>query len=519
MVEPQSTPRGARILIVDDNPTNLKVLLELLEAANNSVMVATRGQNALHIAVRGQPDIVLLDVVMPEMDGYEVCRRLKQTEETAGIPVIFLTGRDRKEDVIAGFRAGGVDYITKPFQEEEVLSRVETHVRLSRLATELQRKNAALAETNRELELEIVQRKALKGRLSMISEREAVRWGLEDFVGQSATIQRIFKEIHLMQDSPMTSVLITGESGTGKELIARAIHFGGARQDGPFVPVNCAAIPADLVESALFGHNRGSFTGASDDRLGFFEIADGGTLFLDEIADMPLELQSKLLRVLEDGVVWRIGATEGKKVAVRVLAATNVELQQRLQAKSFRQDLYYRLARFTVTSPPLRERTEDIPILARHFLKLFAEEMGREVPDLSLDAVEILQRYRFPGNVRELKNLMERALIESGGVEVLPHHLHFLRVPRATTDGEGGDSGDRSPGAPDLPLDLDRAVRCAEKWVVGVAMQQSDGNVTKAARQLGTSRNRLYRVLRNEVDPADLHRTAAETTPGGARHE
>ena len=318
MSECESGPRGARVLTVDDNPTNLKVLLQMLEAAGNSVLVATNGADALKIAAQALPDLILLDVVMPGMDGYEVCRRLKEDGATESIPVVFLTARDQKEDIIAGFRAGRVDYITKPFQAEEVLARVATHVRLRHLTEELREKNAALVAKNSQLERAMTQRRVLKGQLSMISQREAEKWGLPGFIGQSPTMQRIFREIQLMQENPTTSVLITGESGTGKELIARAIHFGGERKEGPFVPVNCAAIPAGLVESALFGHARGAFTGADEDRAGYFEMANGGTLFLDEIADTPLELQSKLLRVLEGGQVWSVGAAEEKQVDVRV---------------------------------------------------------------------------------------------------------------------------------------------------------------------------------------------------------
>ncbi|MBI2952533.1 sigma-54-dependent Fis family transcriptional regulator, partial [bacterium] len=315
--------------------------------------------------------------------------------------------------------------------------------------------------------------------------------GLAGFVGESPTLQRIFKDIRLMQESLATGVLITGESGTGKELIARAIHFGGARREAPFVPVNCNAIPAELVESALFGHVRGAFTGAVADRAGYFEMADEGTLFLDEIGDMPPELQGKLLRVLEDGEVWRIGAGQGKKVDVRVLAATNADLQQKIREGAFRQDLYFRLARFTVAAPPLRERREDISLLTHHFLRLLSAEMGREPPALSPEALHRLTDYDFPGNVRELKNIIERALIESGGAEIRPHHLHFL-------SGEKADSISTSSltsALPGLPMDLDEAARQAERWVVSQAMKQADGNLSEAARLLGTSRNTIYRIL------------------------
>ena len=260
---------GAQILLVDDQPTNLDVLCRLLELEGYDVLLAPTGQVALNSATRVIPDLILLDVTMPEMDGYEVCRRLKENPKTEKIPVIFITGRDLKEDIVAGFEAGGVDYITKPIQEEEVLVRVRTHVRMNKMAGELAAKNKELEEKNKALEEGIAQRRVLKGQLTMISDREIERWGLEGFIGKSPTVQRIMKEIRLMQENIATTVLITGESGTGKELIARAIHFGSARKDGPFVPVNCAAVPSELVESLLFGHTRGAFTGAAADKTGF----------------------------------------------------------------------------------------------------------------------------------------------------------------------------------------------------------------------------------------------------------
>ena len=310
-----------------------------------------------------------------------------------------------------------------------------------------------------------------------------------------------------------TGVLITGESGTGKELIARAIHFGGARKEAPFVPVNCHAMPAELVESMLFGHVRGAFTGAVADRAGYFEAADGGTLFLDEIGDMPPELQGKLLRVLEDGEVWRVGARAGKRVDVRVLAATNANLQRKIQDGAFRQDLYFRLARFTVTAPPLRERREDIPLLARHFLKLFAAEMGREAPALSPEAAERLGGYDYPGNVRELKNLIERALIESGGTEIRPRHLHFVSGDK--TEAVSTSAG--TSGMPDLPMDLGEAARRAEMWVVQRAMDKAGGNLSEAARLLGTSRNKVYRIINQQR--GELTAETAETAENNRRHK
>ena len=482
MTEPQVEIRGARILLVDDEPANLEVLCALLEAEGYEISLAPSGAIALQIAAQpdGRPDLILLDVMMPEMDGYDVCRRLKEDDSTRHIPVVFVTAQDVAEGVLQGFEVGGVDYITKPFRDREVLVRVETHLRLSRMTREL-------AARNEQLEEEIIRRRQLSGRLSMMARQESERWGLEGFVGESATVRQVLADIRLLQDSGGTSVLIAGESGTGKELIARAIHHGSARADHAFVPVNCVAMPSELVESLLFGHARGAFTGADVDRDGYFVLAHQGTLFLDEIGDMPMDLQGKLLRVLEDGEVWPVGARAGRRVDVRVLAATNADLAERIGAGSFRQDLYYRLTGFTVTAPPLRDRRDDIPLLARHFLRMWAHEMGREAPSVTTDAMERLAAHAFPGNVRELKNTIERALIESRGGEITAAHLHFQpsAPPPPRTVAAHDD---------DIPLDLARA----ERWLIRRGIERAGGNITAAAKLLGTNRTRIYRVLNQD---------------------
>ena len=487
--------KDAKILIVDDTPANLKVLRQALEPEGYSILAASNGETAHKIARKAEPDLILLDVLMPGMDGFETCRLLKGDAATQGIPIIFITARAETDAVVEGFRAGGVDYIVKPFQNEEVLIRVETHLRIDRLARELVRKNAELGRTNRRLQEEIAQRKALRvernhlsERLSMISRQEAERWGIAGFIGKSRTIRRIFKDIGLLQTAETTTALITGESGTGKELIARAIHYGGPRSSGPFVPVNCSTIPTNLAESLLFGHVRGAFTGADRDQTGYFELADGGTLFLDEIGDMPPDLQAKLLRVLEDGVVTSLGTTRGRPVDVRVLAATNADLKARIAAGTFRQDLYFRLARFPVSVSPIRERREDIPLLARHFLDIFASEMGVEPSPLNPEVLAALEAYDFPDNVRELKNLIERALIESHGDEIRPEHLHFVHITSGASDRPAPASG---LNPEEVPLNLDEA----EVFLIRHVLEQAGGNVAAAARILGTNRNRIYRIL------------------------
>jgi len=339
---------SAEILIVDDIPENLNLLCQTLESKGYNIIAATSGESALQIAARTQPDLILLDIIMPGLDGFETCHRLKADKATADIPVIFITAKKEVESVLEGLRAGGVDYITKPFEEEVVLLRVHNHLELHLLTQELIKKNRELeqeiatrkqAEVERDLAEDA--RQAADEKLSLISQREAERWGIEGFVGKSQTIAKILEDIRRLQTTGTTSVLITGESGTGKELIARAIHFGGPKKKGPFIPVNCSAIPEDLAESSFFGHVRGAFTGATTDRKGYFELADGGTLFLDEIGEMPLQLQVKLLRVLEDGSILPLGGTTEKRVNVRILAATNADLQAKIAAGEFREDLYF----------------------------------------------------------------------------------------------------------------------------------------------------------------------------------
>jgi len=430
----------SQIIIVDDIAANRTLLGQILEPAGYDVLLVPGGQEALGVAQRVRPSLILLDIMMPGLDGFETCHQLKQHASTMDIPVIFITAKDDSESIVKGLRVGGVDYITRPFNEAEVLARVENHLRTHKLTEQLQ-------ERNRQLQNEIAKREQAEDQLaraddqlSIISEQEAQRWGIEGFVSRSPTISAILSDVRRLQQADKTAVLITGESGTGKELIARAIHFGGSRSQRPFIVVNCSAIPRELAESILFGHARGAFTGAHEAHKGYFERADGGILFLDEIGDMPLELQPKLLRVLEDGSFIPIGVTEVKQTDVRILSATNQDLQNRIAQREFRQDLYFRLAQFTVVVPPLRDRPEDIPLLVEHFMEMFAAEIGKKRPHMSGEALAELQNYSFPGNVRELKNIIEHAFIRSGGASILPEHLHLLGDPYTYLQLSGTDT-------------------------------------------------------------------------------
>lgn len=423
---------GARILIVDDVPANLRILSEALESQGYRIQAATDGETALKLVTAGPPELILMDVMMPGIDGYETCRRLKKMPGMAHIPVLFITARNETEDVVEGFMAGGIDYLSKPFSEAEVHARVATHLRVGRLTK-------ALKDRNEKLEKAISDRKAaehatadLTRRLEIITEEDADRWGFAGIIGQSGQLEAILKQVQLLQKADRTSTLVTGESGTGKEMIARAIHHGGTRSKGPFIAMNCSAIPAELVESTLFGHLKGSFTGASSDKAGLFELADHGTLFLDEIGEMSINLQAKLLRVIESGTFTPVGAANERTSDVRIVAATHVNFTKRIEEGSFREDLYYRLARFVIELPPLRQRIEDIPLLATHFAEQFSAEMGyRNIVPMTSDAVEKLQHHLFPGNIRELKNIMERAVLESGGDHITAQHLHFMSVNKS----------------------------------------------------------------------------------------
>jgi DNA-binding NtrC family response regulator len=482
------------ILVVDDQPSNLAVLGDLLEPVGYHLLSATNGEDAVRVAARARPSLILLDIIMPGMDGLETCRRLQSAPATREIPIIFITGRAELTARVEGFRTGGLDYIVKPFEADEVLARVRTHLGLARARRELAEKNHELAARLTELRAETAKREAAEEarreadeRLSVLSAREARRWNVAGLVGRSRALAALLREVERLQAYGRAGVLLAGESGTGKELVARALHTGSPRAQGPFIPVNCVAVPGELMESMFFGHVRGAFTGATADRKGFFELANGGTLFLDEIGDMPAALQAKLLRVLEDGRVTPVGATAEKQVDVRVIAATNANLEARIAAGTFRQDLYFRLARTTVRVPPLRERREDIPLLAAHFIGHFSSEMGLAPPPLTAAALAALARHAFPGNVRELRNLIESALIASSGREITPAHLRLTTVAVAPAR----DAAPVQEPPEDLPLNLETA----ERMLIRRALNQTGGNIAEAARLLGVHRSRIYRVL------------------------
>jgi DNA-binding NtrC family response regulator len=448
------------ILVVDDTPDNLALMSSLLMDAYK-VKVANGGEKALRIAASDSPpDLILLDIMMPGMDGYEVCRRLKRDSRTVNIPVIFLTARSEVADEKKGLELGAVDYITKPVSPPIVMARVKSHLALKAMADFL-RDQAAFLESEvakRTAELVIAKEaaeigkqkaetalseiKMLKDQLeserAYLQEEIKLEYNHDKIIGQSDGLKYVLYKVEQIAGSD-TTVLVLGETGTGKELVARAIHGLSLRKNRSLVKVNCAALPTNLIESELFGHEKGAFTGSHSRRLGRFEVASGATLFLDEIGELPMELQSKLLRVLQDGEFERLGSSHTIKVDVRIVAATNRNLEEEVRKGRFREDLLYRLNIFPITMPPLRDRMEDIPLLVDFYVKKISKRMGKTIELISAGVMSSLQNYHWPGNVRELENVIERAVINSSGpklrlVDELKKQVKGLSTSQKTLD-------------------------------------------------------------------------------------
>jgi DNA-binding NtrC family response regulator len=360
------------ILILDDEMPNLKLLSELLGREGYQVRLANDPQMAIDSARAQPPKLILLDVRLPQIDGFEVCERLKQDEQTRDIPIIFISALQDVQDRVRGFEVGGVDFISKPFQDSEILARVRTHLELRSMQLHLEelveKRTAEVVKLKNQIEQE---------NIYLLQEIE-IKHKHEEIIGNSEPVRNMLSSVEQVAHTEST-VLILGETGTGKELLARAIHDLSPRKDRQMVTLNCAALPATLLESELFGREKGAYTGAMTRQIGRFEIADGSTLFLDEIGEMSLEVQAKLLRVLQEGQFERLGNPETISVNVRIIASTNRDLARAVAEGSFREDLYYRLNVFSITVPPLRERIEDIPLLVWAFIKEFEKPMGKAI--------------------------------------------------------------------------------------------------------------------------------------------
>lgn len=451
------------ILAVDDHPDALYAIERMLSHSGYRVITASSGEQALEAARSSQPAVILLDVMMPVLDGLEVTRRIKADPVLRFIPVILVTAKDSLDDVVKGLDYGADGYITKPFKPEELLARTRSAIRVHALYQELR----AVKETNKNLLYQL-----------------SSRYRFESIIGQSQAMREVFSLLEKVAptDSP---VLITGASGTGKELIARAIHFNSPRSTQPFVAQNCAAFSEHLLESQLFGHVRGAFTGAVRDQKGLFEAADRGTLFLDEIGEMVPGLQAKLLRVLQEGTFRPVGATEEKAVDVRVLAASNRDLAKMCEEGRFREDLYYRLNVICVRLPALNERRSDIPLLIDEFLQRAAAKRNAAKKSISPEALDVLTNYSWRGNVRELENEIERMLILGGSDEVLGAELISTHIHLEAERGPAAPAETGKQGA------LKEQIETLEREMILAALKKAAWNKSTAAKDLGMSRSSL----------------------------
>lgn len=440
---------GEKVLIVDDDTSLRRVLEYNLVEEGYDVVTAPEGIEGLRLFRERLPDLVITDLKMPGIDGFELLKTVK--DEAPETQVVVITAFGAVETAVEAMKAGAYDYITKPFNRDELKLTVRKALQVKGLVRE-----------NRELREELSDRKEF-----------------HSIIGSSPEMEQVFQIVRKVADTEAT-VLVTGESGTGKELVARAIHTGSSRKNKPFVAINCAAIPRDLLESELFGHVRGAFTGAVRDKVGKFQMADGGTIFLDEVGELPLDLQPKLLRALQEKTVEMVGGTSSQKIDVRVVAATNADLEQAISSGDFREDLYYRLCVIPVHLPPLRKRTGDIPLLIRHFVS----KHGANEVSFSHEAMDLLRRHSWPGNVRELENTVERVLIMRNGNVVEADDL-----PEKIRSGRSG--GDRIINLPDEGYPLEQL----EKEVVLEALEKNSWNQTNAAKFLRIPRHTLiYRM-------------------------
>lgn len=446
------------ILIVEDKESMVEMLKETLEAEGYGIVSARDGIEGIRHLKEGRVDLILTDLKLPKKDGIDVLIAAK--EENQGIPVIVMTAYGSIETAVEAMKKGAFDFITKPFDTDHLLILIKRALETQRLLTEN----------------------------ILLKEEFASKLGLPRIVGKSEKIAEVAQMVQKVAPTKTTALLL-GESGTGKELFARAIHNLSHRRNYPFVPINCAAIPRELLESELFGHEKGSFTGADAKKLGKFELADKGTIFLDEVGDMDLGLQSKLLRAIEEGEIERVGGVKGIKVDVRIVAASNKDLEKAVEEKKFREDLYYRLNVFPIKIPPLRERREDIPLLVEYFINKYCLEIKTPVKSISKEALDILMSYSWKGNVRELENAIERAIILCDGGVIIPEHVVLSQ--QSTLESTIGH----------LPIEgtledvAKEALRIAETQRIIKALKETKGNKSRAAEILQVS----YKTLLTKI--------------------
>ena len=469
---PLDLPEDRTLLVLDDDAPFRTRLGRAMTQRGFIVSAVGTVDEALEIAKQNPPAFAVLDLRLDDGSGLDVLRHVQAScPET---PVIMITAFATTDSAIAAMKDGAYDYITKPFKVDELGVVVGNALEKRRLTSE-----------NRRLRTEL-RTQARQRRI----------------VGNSAEMQRVFEMIAQVAGTK-TNVLVSGESGTGKELVARAIHEQSGRADAPFVAVNCGAIPENLLESELFGHMKGAFTGAVQNKEGLFETADGGTLFLDEVGELSQPLQVKLLRAIQEKTIRRVGGTSDRRVDARIISATNRRLEEEVAAGRFREDLYYRLNVIQIALPPLRERRGDVPLLVHRFLERFSQELGKEVGDVDADAMELLTEYAYPGNVRELENVIERAVaLSRGGAIGLAEMPPTLLRP---ADPEG------APSIPTAGVDLDRLIADYERSLIGEALRMTGGVKKRAARLLGVS----FRSLRYRLDKLGMDTGRADEDDAG----
>jgi nitrogen regulation protein NR(I) len=451
----------SRILVVDDETNLRKVLAAILRKDGYEVAAAEDGEQALAEFEKNGADVIITDLVMPKLGGMDILTRVRATRPD--VPVIVITAHGTVDSAVEAIKLGAFDYITKPFEHSEIRSIVE--------------KAARTQEAN----------------LGHVAPEGRARASI---VGDSGQMHEIFKIIDKVADTPST-VLITGESGTGKELIATALHDGSSRREKPLIKISCAAIPKDLMESELFGYERGAFTGAVTSKPGRFELADEGTLFLDEIGEVPIEMQVKLLRVLQESEFERVGGIKTTRVDVRLVAATNRDLEKEIEAGRFRKDLFYRLNVVPIHLPPLRDRSADVPTLAKHFIEKYNKRLNKRLEGISQEALVQLQAYPWPGNIRELENLIERLILFADGPRI-----ELKDLPEAVRMGPVGptpSANDHTPRPGETPLKdfLKQRQAEIEKTFIIQALRKTEGNVTRAAKLLQISRKSLQTKMKD----------------------
>ncbi len=443
-----------KIIVVDDDPSSLSAISRAL--SNYHILKCKNGKEALETLANGEADLLITDLKLPDIDGLELIKRAKDLDED--MKVIMITGYGTVESAVSAMKLGADDYILKPVDLFELRKRVE----------------------------KLINEKTLKRELSFLREEVAKKYDFEGIVGKSKKMQEIYEKI--LKIAPTNSnVLIVGESGTGKELVARAIHAKSKRADKPFIPINCAAIPEGTLESELFGHEKGAFTGAYGRQIGKFELANGGTLFLDEIAEIPTSIQAKLLRAIEQKEIMRVGGEKIIKVDVRLIFATNRNLEKELEEKRIREDFYYRIKGLVLEIPPLRERKEDIPILFELFLERFKKETGRDIRDFDKSIIDIFTHYNWPGNVRELKNVVENMVVMAKGDKLSEEDVPSYIKERLKIFSEK---------EPTFKLKVGMSMDEIEKEVIKKTLDFVGGNRTKAAKILKIGLRTLHRKIK-----------------------